>query len=144
MLVTGIRKLADEPIEIRRAIGTIICGFPSPAQDYDDEKRNVVENLSRSLIRDPVSTFVMDAYGDSMTPSILSGDLLIVDRGAEPQDGGLVVAVVDGEFTAKRLIVRHGRPVLRSENSAYSDIEVPELSDFTVWGSITWILHRTR
>lgn len=143
MLLLNPRQLDNEPIEIRRAIGSIICGFPSPAQDYGDVKRNVVENLAETLIRDPASMFLMDAYGTSMYPSIFDGDLLGVDRGITPRPGDPVVAVLDGEFTAKRLFVEHGHPVLRSDNPEHVDIDVPELSEFTIWGCIVWVIRRS-
>jgi len=69
------------------------------------------------------------------------GAMLIVDRGITPTPGKIVVAIVDGEYTVKRLNVDdEGRVILQAENPAYPDIELPELSEMTIWGVVTYIM----
>src|SRR5471030_2397814 len=75
------------------------AGFPSPADDYIERSLD----LNEHLIRHPAATFFVRASGDSMTGSIHSGDLLVVDRSLEAADGSVVIAVIDGELTVKRL-----------------------------------------
>ena len=74
------------------------AGFPSPAQDYMTDSID----LNRELIRHPATTFYACASGDSMKDcGIDDGDLLVIDKALEPQDGDIVVAFIDGEFTLK-------------------------------------------
>jgi DNA polymerase V len=72
---------------------------------------------------------------------ISDGDELIVNRALEPKDGSVVVAVLDGELTIKRLRITPTGVVLQAENPAYPDIEVPALSDLVIWGTAVRCLH---
>ena len=84
----------------------------------------------------------MRVSGESMEGAGISdGDELIVNRALEPHDGCVVVAVLDGELTIKRLRITPAGVVLQAENPAYPDIEVPALSDLTIWGVATRCLH---
>mgnify|MGYP003236253482 CR=1 FL=1 len=77
----------------------IRAGFPSPAQDYMGESID----LNHELVHHPATTFYARAVGDSMTGcGIDDGDLLVIDKSIEAQDGDIVVAFIDGEFTLKR------------------------------------------
>lgn len=116
----------------------VACGFPSPAEGYWSGDLDLIQHL----VRDPACTFVWRASGHSMTGAgINDGDLLLVDRGIDPVPGKIVIAVVDGEYTVKRLDVIQGRTVLVAENLDYSDIVLHEHTEMTVWGVVTWILH---
>ena len=93
---------AAEGRMIAAGVGRVPAGFPSPSQDYSDTKID----LTQMLIRDELSTFIVRVSGDSMEGAgIYDGDKLIVDRSIEPRDGHVVIAVVDGEMTVKRLRV---------------------------------------
>lgn len=117
---------------------SVPAGFPSPSQDYYD--RGI--DLNAHLISDRTSTFIVRVSGDSMTGAGISdGDELIVDRSLEPADGNVVVAVLDGELTIKRLRITARGVVLAAENPSFPDIVVPELADLTVWGVVTRCLH---
>lgn len=117
----------------------VYAGFPSPAQDYWSGDIDLGEHL----IRDRTATFIVRAVGSSMERAgIFDGDRLIVDRAITPQHGHIVIAILDGELTVKRLLADRGRLVLRAENPAHPDIAIPELSDLTIWGVVTWVLHR--
>jgi DNA polymerase V len=115
------------------------AGFPSPAQDYFHGRID----LNKHLLSDITSTFLVRVSGHSMDGAGISdGDELVVDRSIEPMDGNVVVAILDGEMTVKRLRIRgRGRAVLVAENPDYPDIEVPELSDLVIWGTVTRCLH---
>ncbi|MGO2482716.1 LexA family protein [Glutamicibacter ardleyensis] len=126
------------PHLIAAAVGRVSAGYPSPAQDYSDTKID----LSEMLIRDQVSTFIVRVSGESMQGAGISdGDELIVDRSVQPRDGHVVIAVIDGEMTVKRLSTTPGGVVLKAENPEYPDLHVAELSDFRVWGVATTCLH---
>jgi DNA polymerase V len=116
----------------------VAAGFPSPAQDYFDGRID----LNAHLITDITSTFVVRVTGDSMEGAGISdGDELIVNRALEPRDGSVVIAVLDGELTVKRLRITGNGVVLQAENPKYPDIRVPALSELTIWGVATRCLH---
>ncbi|MDQ0662108.1 DNA polymerase V [Arthrobacter ulcerisalmonis] len=116
----------------------VAAGFPSPAQDYFDGRID----LNAHLIKDIISTFVVRVTGDSMEGAGISdGDELIVNRALEPKDGSVVIAVLDGELTVKRLRITRTGVVLQAENPKYPDIRVPALSELTIWGVATRCLH---
>ena len=130
---------AAEGRMIAAGVGRVPAGFPSPSQDYSDTKID----LTQMLIRDELSTFIVRVSGDSMEGAgIYDGDKLIVDRSIEPRDGHVVIAVVDGEMTVKRLRVTPPGVVLQAENAEYPDVTVAELSDLTIWGVATTCLHQ--
>jgi len=94
------------------------------------------------MIKDITSTYVVRVSGDSMEGAGISdGDELIVNRALEPRDGSVVIAVLDGELTIKRLRITASGVVLQAENPAYPDIRVPSLRELTVWGVATRCLH---
>ncbi len=116
----------------------VAAGYPSPAQDYFDGRID----LNAHLIKDITSTFVVRVTGDSMERAGISdGDELIVNRALEPKDGSVVIAVLDGELTVKRLRITATGVVLQAENPRYPDIRVPSLSELTIWGVATRCLH---
>lgn len=117
---------------------SVAAGFPSPAQDYYDGR----VDLNTHLIRDVTSTFIVRVSGDSMrNAGISDGDEIIVDRSLQPKHNDVVVAVLDGELTLKRLFIRSESVVLKAENPVYPDIRVASLSDLTIWGVVTRCLH---
>lgn len=132
------RSLLDAPeLSLTLAPDAAQCGFPSPAQDYPTEELSLIEHL----VRDRTSTYFWRAAGHSMGPEIPDGALLIVDRGVQPASGRIVIAIVDGEFTVKRLHINSdGLVTLRAQNPKYPHIFLPELSEMTVWGVVTYII----
>lgn len=119
----------------------VACGFPSPAQDYYDGPID----LTQMLVDDQAATFIVRASGHSMTGAGISdGDELLVDRSKRAQHGDIIVAVLDGELTVKRLEVTGAGVALKSENSEHPDIVVAELSDLQVWGVATYCIHHLR
>lgn len=120
-------------------MGRVPAGFPSPAQDYSDTSID----LTQLLIRDELATVIVRVSGESMHDAgIYDGDALIVDRSLEPRDGNVVIAVVDGERTVKRLRITTSGLRLQADNADYPDVEVAELSELMIWGVATRCLHR--
>lgn len=114
------------------------AGFPSPAADYEENQLD----LNRHLIRNPAATFFVRVSGDSMTGAgINDGDLLIVDRSLDPKDKNVVIAVVNGELTVKRIRIRRKKIYLEPENENYASQEISDESDFQVWGVVTNVIH---
>lgn len=115
------------------------AGFPSPAADYQEDKLD----LNRHLVQHPVATFFVRVAGDSMIGAgIHCGDLLVVDRSLEPKDKNIVIAVVDGEMTVKRIRIRAKRITLEPENENYCAWEITEDTQFEVWGVVTSAIHK--
>jgi len=116
----------------------VSAGFPSPAADYEEDKLD----LNRYLIKNPAATFFVRAIGDSMVGAgIHCGDLLVVDRSLEPRDKSVVIAVIDGELTVKRIRIKKKKFTLEPENENYSVQEITEDTDFQVWGVVTNVIH---
>jgi SOS regulatory protein LexA len=100
-------------------LGPISAGFAAPAEEQAEE----LVTLDNYLVRDKASTFLLRVRGDSMiNAGIHEGDLVIVERGKEPKVGEIVVGVLDGEFTLKRLKKDKGKYYLQAENDAYPDL----------------------
>lgn len=111
----------------------ISAGFPSPAEDFH-ESFDIVEHI----VQRPAATFFMRVAGDSMNEAgIFDGDLVIVDRSLEPETGDIVVAVLNGEFTIKRLRRTNSRIELVPENPKYRTIILNEGMELEIWGVVT-------
>lgn len=118
---------------------SVQAGFPSPAESDLDG----MLDLNELLIAHPAATFFVRVTGDSMqNAGIFSGDTLIVDRSLKAADNKIVVAIVGGEFTVKRLRMHGDSISLLPENPAYPALEVKEGSDFQVWGVVTYVIHK--
>lgn len=124
-------------LELAFAEQGIRAGFPSPAQDYLTESID----LNKELVKHPATTFYARAVGDSMKDcGIDDGDLLVIDKSLEPQEGDIIVAYVDGEFTLKKVrLDTHGKCLwLMPANEEYSPIQVTEENSFIIWGVLTY------
>lgn len=115
------------------------AGFPSPADDYKDGSLD----LNELLITNSPATFFVRVQGDSMIEAgIFDGDLLVVDRSLEARSGQVIIAMVNNDFTVKRLVkVSNEKMILKAENKSYKDIEVGVDSDFSIWGVVTNSIH---
>jgi DNA polymerase V len=116
----------------------VSAGFPSPADDYLEGKLD----LNQHLIKHEAATFFVKVRGDSMIGAgIHSGDLLIVDRALEPADNSVVIAIVNGELTVKRISKQDGNLSLVPDNGNYRPIPITACTDFEVWGVVTHVIH---
>lgn len=119
----------------------IQAGFPSPAQDYLNESID----LNREIVKHPASTFYGRVEGESMIEEgIEPGDLLVIDRSIEPDDGDLTVCCVDGEFTLKRIRLERNRVWLQPSNEAFDPILVTPDNRFEIWGVVTYTIKQNR
>jgi DNA polymerase V len=117
----------------------ISAGFPSPAADHAQKPID----LNEHLIRNKAATFLFRVQGDSMTGiGIYGGDTLLVDRSIEPRHNSVVLAVVNNDFTVKRLYRRGGVIRLMAENSLYPPIIFKEAEELEIWGVVTYNLHK--
>lgn len=126
--------LGLKPIHLPLFSHKVAAGFPSPADDYIEGRLSLDEHL----IQHKDSTFFVRAKGNSMVGAgIFDGDLLVVDKSLNPVSGDIVIAVVDGDLTVKRLIKRGETYTLKPENSRYSEIEFKDGQELQVWGVVT-------
>lgn len=110
------------------------AGFPSPAEDHLVKRLDLIELMSSH----PQATYFMRISGHSMKDAgIFDNDIVAVNRALEPQHNDIVVAVVDNEFTCKRLYRRAGRVRLVADNPAYPDIRPKDGQTIEVWGVVT-------
>jgi DNA polymerase V len=118
----------------------VSAGFPSPAQDYVEQTLD----LNELCIKRPAATYFVRVDGDSMIETgIYSGDILVVDRSIQAEQGDIVIASIHGELTVKELQLR---PCVRliPRNSAYTPIEVPEGTELELFGVVTNVVRNMR
>lgn len=117
------------------------AGFPNPAEDA----RSVGLDLNELVVRHPVSTYYLQVEGNSMQGAgILPGDIVVVDKSLEPKNGDIVIAAVDGEFTIKHLKREGQRAWLIAANPDYPPVALHQALDASLWGVVTYIIHKTR
>lgn len=112
------------------------CGFPSPAQDYVEERLD----LNKMLIKHPSATYFIKVSGESMHDAGISdGDLLVVDRSLSAVHGDIVIAAVSGEFTVKELRT-HPFLQLVPHNHDYPSISFKSTEELEIFGVVTFSL----
>jgi DNA polymerase V len=119
-------------------LNPVAAGFPAPTEDYIEGKID----LNRHLVKHPDSTFLVRVVGESMQDAgIHPRDLLVVDRSLEAISGKVVIAVVDGELTVKRLRKHRNKLWLMPENPNFQPIEIGENVELHIWGVVTNVIH---
>ncbi len=119
-------------------VDSVSAGFPSPADDYTEE--NI--DLNEHLISNPFSTFFLRVKGDSMiNAGIKDKDLIIVDKSLTAKPGNIIIAMVDGEFTIKRLSIKNNELYLKAENHNYPDFRFKNHIDVQIWGVVIYSIH---
>lgn len=117
----------------------IAAGFSSPADDYVEQKLD----LNEYLIQHPAATFFVRVEGNSMIDAgIKSGDILIVDRALPVNNGAVVVAHIQGEFTVKRVEQRGNQLYLVPANTKYQPLLVTAEMDIEIWGVVSYVIHK--
>ena len=117
---------------------SVSAGFPSPADDHIEE--NI--DLNEHLISNPFSTFFLRVKGDSMiNAGIKDKDLIIVDKSLIAKPGNIVIAMIDGEFTIKRLSIKNNELYLKAENHNYPDFRFKNHIDVQIWGVVIYSIH---
>jgi DNA polymerase V len=129
----------DKSLPLPLAGGRVAAGFPSAAEDFVEGRLD----LNELLVKRPAATFYVKVAGESMRDAdIFPGDLLVVDRGESPRHGQVVVAVVNGELTVKRLHRKGGTIRLEAANPAFPDIEIAGETELGIWGVVRASVHR--
>jgi DNA polymerase V len=119
----------------------IPAGFPSPAEDFLEKRLD----LNDYLISNPSATFLIKVHGNSMIGAgIFDGDVLVVDRSVQQCEDKIVLGVLNGEFTVKRISKKNGKLFLMPENDLFNPIEVTSEMNFQIWGVVTFSIHRLK
>lgn len=117
----------------------ISAGFPSPAEDFKQERLS----LDEELVKNKEATFFARVSGQSMINAGLNdNDLLIIDRSLEPEHNKIAVCFLDGEFTVKRLRVEKDGVWLQPENDSYKPIKITQDNQFIIWGIVTSVIKK--
>lgn len=121
----------------------VVAGFPVPLDN--DERSQDIELLSM-LCPHPEASYLIRVTGDSMIDAgILSGDVVIVDKSRRnPSPREIAVCELNGEYTLKHFVEEDGRGWLVPANPAYPRLPVTENDDFSIWGTVTYIIHKAR
>ena len=127
------------PVLLSSFAASVHAGFPSPAADHSQKR----VDLNEHLIRNKEATFLFRVRGDSMTGiGIYEGDTLLVDRSIDPRHNAIVLAVLNNEFAIKRLYRRGGVVKLIAENPIYPPIQIKQGEELSIWGVVTFNLHK--
>ena len=119
--------------------GSVQAGTPTST----DNQLDLDLDLHDHLVKNPSTTFCVKAIGESMKDAgIQSGDIMLVDRKIEPQNRSIVLAVIDNEFTVKRVNISDNKLYLMPENENFTPIEITKEMDFKVWGVVTYVIHK--
>ena len=117
--------------------GSVVAGFPSPAEQYQEPPLD----LNELLVKRPAATFFVRVQGDSMIGAgINDGDLLVVDRSLRPASGDVIIASVDGDFTVKTLRVGSNRERGKGNREEGNGRPGQELDYF---GKVTACIHQS-
>lgn len=140
------------PIEFKTQISlpcpleSVAAGFPSPAQDYVEKHID----LNEYLVQNPISTFILSVNSLSMkNAGIEVGDQILIDRSLDADHGDIVLALINNEFTVKRLMQEkksdgHQNIWLKAENPDYPDIYPQSEEQIIIWGVVTCVLKKLR
>ena len=132
-------EIDTDGVEIPLFEAGVSAGTPMAVHSFTDS----TINLSKELVKNSKTTFAVRVNGQSMVDAgIDDKDLLIVDKALDPQDKQIVLAVINGEFTVKRLI-RNGDDIyLQAENVSYAPIKINEHMDFRIWGVVLGVIKK--
>lgn len=128
------------PKSVSIALEAVAAGFPSPAQGYIDRQ----VDINDILVTNELSTFIVTVNSRSMlNAGIDVNDQLIVDKSITPTHGDIVIALIDNDFTVKRLMLEP-TVYLKAENPEFKDIHLENEQELVVWGVVTFIIKNAR
>lgn len=121
----------------------VVAGFPVPLDN--DERSQDIDILSM-LVPHPEASYLIRVQGDSMIDAdIMSGDIVIVDKSnRNPSAKEIAVCELNGEYTLKRIAYEDGQAWLVPANPDYPRFKVTPDDDFSIWGTVTYIIHKAR
>ena len=131
--------MKEEGIGQWLAVEGISAGFLSPADDF----KEIRISLDKELVKNKDATFYARVDGDSMIGAGLEdGDLLVIDRSLNPENGRIAVCLIDGDFTVKRIKKEKNKLFLVPENKKYKKIEIKEENELVIWGIVEYVIKK--
>jgi DNA polymerase V len=129
----------EDSLEIPFFEASVQAGEPSYVSEFFES----TINLNRELVKNPKATFCVRVNGQSMVDAgIDTGDLLIVDKEKEPKHNQIVLAVINGDYTVKRLLLEEGTVYLKPENASFKPLKITSFMDFRIWGVVTGVIKK--
>ena len=121
----------------------VVAGFPVPLDN--DERSQDIDILSM-LCPHPEASYLIRVSGNSMIDAgVLSGDIVIVDKSKRnPGPHEIAMCELNGEYTLKHFVLEDGQGWLVPANPEYPRIRITPDDDFSVWGTVTYIIHKVR
>lgn len=121
----------------------VVAGFPVP---LDNDERSQDIDILTMLCPHPEASYLIRVNGDSMIDAgIESGDIVIVDKSnRNPSPKEIAVCELNGEYTLKHFVEENGEGWLIPDNPAYPRFKVTPDDEFSVWGTVTYIIHKAR
>ena len=122
---------------------SVVAGFPVPLDN--DERSQDIDILSM-LCPHPEASYLIRVSGNSMVDAgVLSGDIVIVDKSnRNPTPHEIAMCELNGEYTLKHFVLEEGQGWLVPANPEYPRIRITPDDDFSVWGTVTYIIHKAR
>lgn len=121
----------------------VVAGFPVP---LDNDERSQDIDVLTMLCPHPEASYLIRVNGDSMIDAgILSGDIVIVDKSnRNPTPKEIAVCELNGEYTLKHFVKEGDQGWLVPANPDYPRFKISPEDDFSVWGTVTYIIHKAR
>ena len=119
----------------------IVAGFPIPLNN--DELAQDID-LIKMICPNPDASYLIRVQGNSMIEAnVHDGDILVVDKSnRNPSEKQIAVCELNGEYTVKYVIQKDNRSWLVPANPDFPEIEITDGDSFSVWGVVTYILHK--
>ncbi|WP_419834808.1 LexA family protein [Endozoicomonas atrinae] len=115
--------------------------FTSPAKDYEEKPLS----LDSRYIQRPAATFFAQIDGNGFSADgILNGAIAVIDRSLTPKENDILLCVIEGVQSIRRLEVRNGRRYLSTPNPDFADILAEDNDDVEVWGVVTAVVNEFR
>lgn len=139
--LTILKPRIDSAVLLPLFGSTVAAGFPSPADDFIEDRLD----LNELLITNRPATYLVRVAGDSMIgAAICNNDILIVDASVKPLNRSIVVAAIEGEFLVKRYCLEKEQVLLRAENPAYEPVIINPDDDFSILGVVTGVVRQIK
>lgn len=132
-----------QPISLPFYDQRVVAGFPVPL-DNDEQSQDI--NILGMLCPHPEASYLIRVKGDSMVDAgIMSGDIVIVDKSKRnPGPKEIAVCELNGEYTLKHFVEEDGIGWLVPDNKDYPRFKVTPDDDFSIWGTVTYIIHKAK
>lgn len=137
MITANVKQIAlpwsqDEIIECPKLLSKLSCGLFGITDDFIEK----YQSLDQLFVKNRYSTFFFEAAGDSMEPTIFSGQILIIDRSLTDFHNRVCVLAYEEKLICKRVIQRNNHVILKSDNPKYRDIIVENSDSLIYWGVV--------